>query len=89
MKLVTIRKISGYQLGEKCFQEYIVRAAVAREEKKTQGESECVYLFGPEIISPEIGDRIVDEDREHEITSIKFCRDITGKLRGIRCTALN
>ena len=90
MKLVTIRKISSYHLGEKVFQEHTARTAVVKEEKNAAGTSSAsIYLFGPDIRIPEIGDRIVDDGTEHEIISIKFCRDITGKLRGIRCTALN
>ena len=48
-----------------------------------------VYLLFPEEIMPAAGDIISDGGMEFEITEVKICRDISGKIRAVRCTTLN
>ena len=54
------------------------------------GTGRAAYvLSGTGEVMPEAGDIIMDEDREREITEIRICRDLTGKIRAIKCVTFN
>ena len=74
--------------------EVLMPAVLIEEEHKScdriAGDpGKRIYLLFPDGEVPEPGNIIVDAEKEFEITEVKICRDISGKVRAVRCTALN
>ena len=91
---ITLKKVSETDSGAESGAGYEIPAVLSKEEHKScdriRGEpGGRVYLLFPEKVFPVPGDIIVDMETEYEITEIKICRDVSGKVRAVRCTTLN
>jgi hypothetical protein len=91
---VMLKKVSESDSGADGEAGYEIPAVLTSEEHKTfdriRGETGSrVYLLFCEEVLPEPGDIIIDTEKEYEITEVKICRDISGKVRAVRCTTLN
>ena len=91
---ITLKKASKSASDAEGEAGYKIPAVLTVEEHKTcdriRGETGGRgYLLFCEEILPEPGDIIIDMEREYEITEVKICRDISGKVRAVRCTTLN
>lgn len=91
---ITLKKVSETDSGAESETGYEIPAVLSKEEHKScdraRGEpGGRVYLLFPEEVFPVPGDIIIDMKTEYEITEIKVCRDVSGKVRAVRCTTLN
>ena len=48
-----------------------------------------IYLLPDDSHWPVPGDIIRDGEKEYEIIEVRICRDLSGKIRAVRCTTLN
>ncbi|MBR7103340.1 MAG: hypothetical protein IKC65_00170 [Lentisphaeria bacterium] len=85
---VILKKKEGCHTGEPLVREYTVKVS-RRQEEKSKDKGSIVYIFPAAFPCPEPGDSVVDDGIEHTVAAIGFCRDISGVLRGIKCTVLN
>ena len=91
---ITLKKTSESDTGDNGSISCEVPAVLTAEQHK---HGNCiggdpgyrVYLLFPEEIMPAAGDIISDRGMEFEITEAKICRDISGKIRAVRCKTLN
>ena len=91
---ITLKKAAENDSGAEGEAGYKIPAVLTAEEHKTcdriRGETGGrVYLLFCEKILPAPGNIIIDMEKEYEITEVKICRDISGKVRAVRCTTLN
>ena len=91
---ITLKKSPGTSHGENEITEYTIPAIKIME---LQNESNTIagspgrniYLLTDCGILPVPGDIIRDGDKEFSIIETKICRDISGKIRAVRCVTLN
>ena len=91
---ITLKKYSGMIPGENEITEHTVSAIKVNELQK-EGNSAAgpgggnIYLLTDCGILPVPGDIIRDGGKEFSIIETKVCRDISGKIRAVRCITLN
>jgi hypothetical protein len=87
---ITLRKTSGPDTGNSCEIPAVLAAEQHKQGNSIKGDPGYrIYLLFPGELLPAAGDIISDCGMEFEITEIKFCRDVSGKIRAVRCTTLN
>ena len=91
---ITLKKSPGTVPGENEITEYTIPAIKIMEVQKESNSiagspGGNIYLLTDCGILPVPGDIIRDGTKEFSIIETKICRDISGKIRAVRCITLN
>jgi hypothetical protein len=91
---ITLKKSPGAIPGENEITEYTVPAIKITEVQKESNSiagspGRNIYLLTDCGIIPVPGDIIRDGAKEFSIIETKICRDISGRIRAVRCITLN
>lgn len=92
--LITLKKYPGAIPGENEITEYTIPAVKITEVRKESNSVSGspggnIYLLTDCGILPVPGDIIRDGEKEFSIIETKICRDVSGKIRAVRCITLN
>ena len=91
---ITLKKSGEMIPGENKITEHTIPAIKIMEVQKESNTiagspGGNIYLLTDCRVLPVPGDIIRDGEKEFSIIETKICRDISGKIRAVRCVTLN